>query len=299
MRLDPLRTLIAARRGRRNLARGLEAFHPAHGAQYAHAKALGRRIARHPALDNRLRHPLAKIIGKRHPRRLLPRRVSGIRTPAIRESQNDSVRSETAPSALRRSTRSRIFAMKQDRPPRRYYDLDRQSHDRFTVVHPNLQAIEPAAQPTSGSAQMQQARAGAVYLKPTQVTVVSLTDTQRRRLAGGRIFARNEVEPRHHIARLSKLPPGAGCNEQRGRSERSNARNRHQAARSIVRRRNFFEPLEYPLRRTPPLRRCRLVRVKYCVDRRKQRPGFGRPLHCSLADCCSAGIVTFRLPERK
>src|SRR5208337_4559245 len=56
---------------RGNPARGLEARHPAHRAGDAHPETLGRRIARHAAVHHCPHNALAKIVGKRHPRRLL------------------------------------------------------------------------------------------------------------------------------------------------------------------------------------------------------------------------------------
>jgi hypothetical protein len=72
LRFDAAGAAIASRRLGRNLPRGLITLHPAHRARYAHVETLGGRIARQPARNNRLYHPLAKIIGKRHPRRLPP-----------------------------------------------------------------------------------------------------------------------------------------------------------------------------------------------------------------------------------
>ncbi len=69
MRLDPAGTAVAAGRRRRNLARGLEPLHPAHGARYAHFETRRRPIARQPAQHHRLNHALAKIVGNSHPRR--------------------------------------------------------------------------------------------------------------------------------------------------------------------------------------------------------------------------------------
>jgi hypothetical protein len=70
MRLDPARAPVAAGRRRRNLARGIEPLHPAHGARDAHFETRGRLIARQPAQHHRLNHALAKIVGNSHPRRL-------------------------------------------------------------------------------------------------------------------------------------------------------------------------------------------------------------------------------------
>ena len=71
MRLDPAGAAVAAGRRRGNFARGLEPLHPAHCARYAYFETRGRLIARQSAQDHRLDHPLAKIVGKNHPRRLL------------------------------------------------------------------------------------------------------------------------------------------------------------------------------------------------------------------------------------
>ena len=67
MRLDPTGAAVAARRRRRNPARGLEPLHPAHRARYAYFEMRGSLIARQPAQDHRLNHALAKIVGKTHP----------------------------------------------------------------------------------------------------------------------------------------------------------------------------------------------------------------------------------------
>jgi len=72
MGFDPPGAAIAARGLGRNLPRRLELLHPPHRARDADLEKLGRRVARQPVLNNRLHHPLAKIVGKRHPRRLLP-----------------------------------------------------------------------------------------------------------------------------------------------------------------------------------------------------------------------------------
>ena len=71
MRFDPVRPLIPARRRRRNLAGGVETTNPAYGAGYTHPKTFGRRIARYPALHHSVHNTFAKIVRKRHPRRLL------------------------------------------------------------------------------------------------------------------------------------------------------------------------------------------------------------------------------------
>src|SRR5271169_3345333 len=96
MRLDAVGAPVAARPRRGNLARGLEALHPAHGAGDAHPKPFGRRIARKPILDDGFHHPRTKITRKRHSRRLLP--AAAIMNQRISDSgiPSDSLRSETA-----------------------------------------------------------------------------------------------------------------------------------------------------------------------------------------------------------
>ncbi len=97
MRLDPAGASVAARRRRRNLARGLEPLHPAHCARYAHFEMRGRLIARQPAQDHRLNHALAKIVGKTHPRRPHSRSVND--EAEINQFGNpptNSIRSDTA-----------------------------------------------------------------------------------------------------------------------------------------------------------------------------------------------------------
>ena len=84
-------SLIAAdacpRRG--NLARGLEALHPAHRAGDAHPKPFGRRIARKTTPDDGFHHSRTKITRKRHSRRLLHaaaimnQRISDLGIPPI------------------------------------------------------------------------------------------------------------------------------------------------------------------------------------------------------------------------
>src|SRR5260370_267216 len=64
-------TSISPRRSRRDLALGFEARHPAHGAGDADPKTLGCRVARHATFHHRPHNAFAKIVGKRHPRRLL------------------------------------------------------------------------------------------------------------------------------------------------------------------------------------------------------------------------------------
>src|SRR3984885_6388614 len=71
MGLDTTRTTIAPRRSRRDLPFGFETRHPAYGAGDADPKTLGRRVARHTLFHHRSYHAFAKIVGKRHPRRLL------------------------------------------------------------------------------------------------------------------------------------------------------------------------------------------------------------------------------------
>ena len=71
MGLYTTRTTISPRRSRRDLALGFEARHPAHGAGDADPKTLGCRVARHATFHHRPHNPFAKIVGKRHPRRLL------------------------------------------------------------------------------------------------------------------------------------------------------------------------------------------------------------------------------------
>src|SRR5260370_1414915 len=71
MGLYPTGTTISPRRSRRDLALDFEACHPAHGAGDADPKTLGRRVARHAAFHHRPHNAFAKIVGERHPRRLL------------------------------------------------------------------------------------------------------------------------------------------------------------------------------------------------------------------------------------
>src|SRR5271165_5111474 len=63
MRLNAVRTPIPARRRRGNLAGGLEALQPTHGAGDADPKTLGRRVARQAADHNSLHDTCAKIFG--------------------------------------------------------------------------------------------------------------------------------------------------------------------------------------------------------------------------------------------
>ena len=71
MGLDAARAAIPARRRRRNLSLGFEARHPSHGAGDTDPETLGRRVARHPAFHHRPHNAFAKIVRKRHNRRLL------------------------------------------------------------------------------------------------------------------------------------------------------------------------------------------------------------------------------------
>ncbi len=97
MRLDPAGASVAARRRRRNLARGLEPLHPAHCARYAHFEMRGRLIARQPAQDHRLNHALAKIVGKTHPRRPHSRSVNDeAEINRFGNPPTNSIRSDTA-----------------------------------------------------------------------------------------------------------------------------------------------------------------------------------------------------------
>ena len=92
MGLDATGTTISPDRSRRDLTLGFEPRHPAHRACDAHTETLGGRVARQPAQNDRLHHPLAKIIGKRHPRRLLP--AAGI----INQNSSDSGIPQSIPS---------------------------------------------------------------------------------------------------------------------------------------------------------------------------------------------------------
>ena len=71
MRLDPVRTLITARRRRGNFAGGMKPTDPAYRAGYTDAETLGRRVARQALFDHGIHDTFAKIVRKRHPRRLL------------------------------------------------------------------------------------------------------------------------------------------------------------------------------------------------------------------------------------
>jgi hypothetical protein len=71
MGLDPSRPAVPTHRRRRDHTRGLEARRPAHRAGDAHAKTLGRPVARHPPFHHSIHNTFAKIVRKRHPRRLL------------------------------------------------------------------------------------------------------------------------------------------------------------------------------------------------------------------------------------
>ncbi len=104
MRLDPAGASVAARRRRRNLARGLEPLHPAHCARYAHFEMRGRLIARQPAQDHRLNHALAKIVGKTHPRRPHSRSVNDeAEINRFGNPPTNSIRSDTALNTNERS----------------------------------------------------------------------------------------------------------------------------------------------------------------------------------------------------
>src|SRR5271166_3582026 len=65
-------TTVSSRPRRRDHTLGFEARHPAHRAGDADPKTLGRRVARHAAFHHRTHNAFAKIVRKRHPRRLLP-----------------------------------------------------------------------------------------------------------------------------------------------------------------------------------------------------------------------------------
>jgi hypothetical protein len=71
MGLYTTRTTISPRWSRRDVALGFEARHPAHRAGDADPKTLGCRVARHAAFHHRSHNAFAKIVGKRHSRRLL------------------------------------------------------------------------------------------------------------------------------------------------------------------------------------------------------------------------------------
>jgi hypothetical protein len=71
MGLYTTRTTISPRRSRRDVALGFEARHPAHRAGDADPKTPGCRVARHAAFHHRSHNAFAKIVGKRHSRRLL------------------------------------------------------------------------------------------------------------------------------------------------------------------------------------------------------------------------------------
>src|SRR5271165_745893 len=97
MGLYTTRTTISPCRSRRDLALGFEARHPAHGAGDADPKTPGCRVARHAAFHHRPHNAFAKIVGKRHPRRLL--RTAPIFKQIKADSgipPHDSIRSETA-----------------------------------------------------------------------------------------------------------------------------------------------------------------------------------------------------------
>src|SRR5271165_3868039 len=71
MSFDASGAAIAARRPGRDVSRRLELLDPTHRASDADPEQLGGGIAREPLYNDRLHHPLAKILGKRHSRRLL------------------------------------------------------------------------------------------------------------------------------------------------------------------------------------------------------------------------------------
>src|SRR5271170_976774 len=96
MGFDAMGTAIPANRARGNPARGLEARHPAHRAGDAHPETLGRRIARHAGVHHCPHNALAKILGKRHPRRLLRAAKTMNQNNADSRIPSDSLRSDTA-----------------------------------------------------------------------------------------------------------------------------------------------------------------------------------------------------------
>ena len=71
MGFDPAGTTIPSHRIRRDLAFGVKARHPAHGAGDADPETLGRLVARKAAFHHRIHNPFTKIVRKRHLRRLL------------------------------------------------------------------------------------------------------------------------------------------------------------------------------------------------------------------------------------
>jgi len=71
MGFDAAGAAIAAGGLGRNVSCRLALLDPAHRAGDADLEELRRRIARQPVYDNRLHHPSAKIVRKRHPRRFL------------------------------------------------------------------------------------------------------------------------------------------------------------------------------------------------------------------------------------
>jgi hypothetical protein len=104
MGLDAAGTTISPGRSRRDLALGFEARHPAHGAGDADPKTLGCRVARHATFHHGLHNAFAKIVRKRHPRRLLctatifkqikadsgiPRAIQFARRPLYIEARDD------------------------------------------------------------------------------------------------------------------------------------------------------------------------------------------------------------------
>jgi len=96
MGLDAARAAIPARRRRRNLSLGFEARHPSHGAGDTDPETLGRRVARHPAFHHRPHNAFAKIVRKRHNRRLLRAAVVLNQNKTDSGTENDSIRSDAA-----------------------------------------------------------------------------------------------------------------------------------------------------------------------------------------------------------
>ena len=96
MGLDAARAAIPARRRRRNLSLGFEARHPSHGAGDTDPETLGRRVARHPAFHHRPHNAFAKIVRKRHNRRLLRAAVILNQNKTDSGIENDSIRSDAA-----------------------------------------------------------------------------------------------------------------------------------------------------------------------------------------------------------
>ena len=117
MGLYPTGTTISPGRSRRDLTLGFEARHPAHGAGDADPKTLGCRVARHATFHHRLHNAFAKIVRKRHPRRLLRTATIFKQIKADSESSHDSIRSETA--LVARVTRTEGIALRAQRGRRR------------------------------------------------------------------------------------------------------------------------------------------------------------------------------------